>query len=164
MIWAQSLARPGQPPIIGRDGGLPWRLPEDLAHFRSVTSGGPVIMGRATWESLPPRFRPLPERDNIVLTRRSGWAPEGAQPMGSVEQALARVAGSFAWVIGGGQVYAELLTRADRLEATEIDIDLGPSQPDDVGAPMLDRHWLRADGPWLESQSGLRYRFVSYRR
>ncbi len=80
-----AVARGG---VIGRDGGLPWRLPEDLAHFREVTMGHPVVMGRRTWESLPERFRPLPGRRNVVVTRSSDWNAEGAERAGSLDEAL----------------------------------------------------------------------------
>ena len=88
LIWAQSVARPGQPSIIGRDGRLPWHLPEDLAHFRAVTRGHPVIMGRRTWDSLPPRFRPLPQRRNIVLTADRDWSAPGAEAAANPDAAL----------------------------------------------------------------------------
>lgn len=84
MIWAQ--ARDG---AIGRDGVMPWHLPEDLAHFRSVTTGAPVVMGRRTWESLPERFRPLPARRNIVVTRDPVYDAPGASVVFSLEDALA---------------------------------------------------------------------------
>ncbi|OOL28231.1 dihydrofolate reductase, partial [Rhodococcus rhodochrous] len=74
LIWAQD--RDGG---IGRDGAIPWRIPEDMAHFRAATTGRPVIMGRLTWESLPPRFRPLPGRRNIVVTRDPAWSDAGAE-------------------------------------------------------------------------------------
>ena len=78
--------------VIGRDGGLPWRLPEDLAHFRKVTMGHPMVMGRRTWESLPVGFRPLPGRRNLVVTRNPSWGAEGAERAGSLEEALELVA------------------------------------------------------------------------
>ena len=78
--------------VIGRDGGMPWHVPEDLAHFKDVTLGAPVIMGRKTWESLPPRFRPLPGRANIVVTHRHDWAADGAERAASVDDALALAA------------------------------------------------------------------------
>ncbi len=74
--------------VIGKDGSLPWHLPEDLAHFKRVTLGCPVIMGRKTWDSLPPRFRPLPGRNNVVVTRQSDWAVAGAQRANSLQAAL----------------------------------------------------------------------------
>lgn len=158
LIWAQ--ARHG---VIGADGGIPWRLPEDSARFRRVTMGGDVVMGRKTWDSLPERFRPLPGRRNIVITRDIDWSAEGAEPATSLEDALARVEGD-AWVIGGGQVYAEAMTRADLLEVTEIDAE----SSGDTFAPIIGDEWmLETRDPhsgWAVSETGIRYRFLTYRR
>jgi dihydrofolate reductase len=109
--------------VIGRDGGLPWRLPSDMKHFRELTTGGTVVMGRKTYESIPERFRPLPERRNLVLSSTVG-ALDGAEVFGSLEAALAD-AGDECFVIGGGATYAEALPRAARVYATEVagDID-----------------------------------------
>ena len=116
-----AVARNG---VIGRDNALLWQLPEDLRHFRTVTSGHPVIMGRKTWDSLPPRFRPLPGRRNIVVTRQTGWRADGAEVVASPEAALALLSGSDqAFVIGGAELYAAMLPRADELMLTEIDRD-----------------------------------------
>ena len=165
VVWAQSSDR-----YIGTDGRLPWYLPEDLARFRALTTGHPVIMGRATWESLPDRFRPLPGRENIVLSRVAdqGEAVDGplrgAQVVGSVDEALTLVAGSDAWVIGGAQVYRAFLPHADRLEITQVDTVIGA----DTRAPVLGRGWgVVAREPtegWLTSTTGLRYRFLSFAR
>jgi dihydrofolate reductase len=163
LICAMSLARPGQPSIIGRGGTIPWHLPEDLAHFREITMGHPVIMGRATWDSLPSRFRPLPGRGNIVLTRATGWQAPGAEVARSVEQVDAQVGSAEAWVIGGGQVYAAFAARADRFEITEVDVDLGEPQPGDVPA----FGWTRSSRPdvvssaWRRSSTGIDYRFTT---
>jgi dihydrofolate reductase len=164
LIWAQARAAGGGAGVIGRDGGLPWRLPEDLAHFRALTTGRPVIMGRATWDSLPPRFRPLPGRTNIVLTRRETL--EGAAAVPDVAAALKLAGGG--WVIGGAQVYAATIALADRLEVTEIDAEVDG----DVCAPRIDSTWRQAAvDPASDaspgghtSSTGLRYRFVSYQR
>lgn len=164
LIWAQTLARPGRPALIGRGGTLPWHLPEDLAHFRAVTRGHPVIMGRTTWESLPPRFRPLPGRDNLVLTARPHWTGAGARVVHSPAEALEVVAGRAAWVIGGALVYQAFLGLADRLEVTEIDLDLGPVRDGDTVAPSVDTRWHSAAvGDWRCAANGVRYRFVSWR-
>lgn len=163
LIWAQSVARPGQPSIIGRDGRLPWHLPEDLAHFRAVTRGHPVIMGRRTWDSLPPRFRPLPQRRNIVLTANRDWSAPGAEAAANPDAAL-KLASDNAWVIGGAAVYAALIGRADRLEVTEVDIDLGPPQQGDVAPPSVGPDWRQAAGGWERSADGVAYRFVTYLR
>lgn len=107
---------------IGRHGELLWHESEDQKHFRRVTMGCPVIMGRKTWDSLPARFRPLPGRRNIVVTRNAAWQAEGADRAGSLDDALALCAGAAkVFVIGGAELYALALPRADQLELTEID-------------------------------------------
>ena len=115
--------------VIGKDNAMPWHLPEDLAHFKRHTQGWPVIMGRKTWESLPARFRPLPGRLNIVLTRDAATAAqlqaEGALALASLEQAMAHCAALHAppaelWIMGGAQVYAQALPLAQRVIVTEI--------------------------------------------
>lgn len=120
-----AVARNG---VIGDGDDLVWRIPEDLAHFRRVTTGCPVIMGRKTWLSLPPRFRPLPGRRNIVLTRQPGWQAQGAEVAGSLPDALGRAAdpqpdSGRICVIGGAEVYAAALPMADELVLTEIQQD-----------------------------------------
>ena len=102
--------------VIGRDGQLPWRLPADLKRFKALTMGKPMIMGRKTFESFP---APLPGRRHIVLTRDRGWAAEGAEIVHSVEEALA-LAGDEVAVIGGAEVFALFLDRAELVELTEI--------------------------------------------
>ena len=102
--------------MIGRDGRLPWHLPADLKRFKAQTIGRPMIMGRKTFESFP---SPLPGRRHIVLTRDRGWAAEGAEVAHSVEEALA-LAGDDAAVIGGAEVFALFLDRADAVELTEV--------------------------------------------
>jgi dihydrofolate reductase len=117
-----AIARNG---VIGRDNALPWRLPEDLAHFKARTQGRSVLMGRQTWDSLPPRFRPLPGRRNLVLSRDARWHADGATRVGSLDEALALAAGeSELVVIGGSQVYRLALPRADELVLTEIDAEV----------------------------------------
>jgi dihydrofolate reductase len=116
-----AVARNG---VIGHDNALLWQLPEDLRHFRAATTGHPVIMGRKTWDSLPARFRPLPGRRNIVVTRQAGWHAEGAETAASPDAALALLAGvPKAFVIGGAGLYAAMLPLADELLLTEIDRD-----------------------------------------
>ena len=102
--------------VIGRDGGLPWRLPADLKRFKSQTLGRPMIMGRKTFESFP---APLPERRHIVLTRDGSWRAAGAEVVHSMAQAV-RLAGKDAAVIGGANVFALFLELADRIELTEV--------------------------------------------
>lgn len=158
MIWAQ--ARGG---VIGADGGLPWHLPEDLALFRRLTTGSTVVMGRRTWGSLPPRFRPLPHRVNVVLTSDPGWAADGALVAHSVDQVLAEH--PSAWVIGGGAVYAAFLPHAGRVVVTDVDTDVAG----DTFAPPLDCGWVRAgrtpaEGWSVSASGGLRFAVSEYVR
>ena len=102
--------------VIGRDGGLPWRLPADLKRFRALTMGRPMVMGRKTFDSFP---APLPGRRHIVLTRDPGWTAVGAEVAPSVADALA-MAGDDATVIGGAAIYALFLPSVDRIELTEV--------------------------------------------
>jgi len=158
MIWAQSTAG-----VIGRDGRLPWRLPEDMAHFREVTGGQPVIMGRRTWESLPARFRPLPGRRTIVLSRRGGYDAPGAEVVGSLDQAIELADGTvgLVWLAGGADGYAAGAGgQATVAEVTEVDIDV----VGDTFAPPLSGWRLDTTGEWLTSTTGLRYRFLRYLR
>jgi dihydrofolate reductase len=157
MVWAQ--ARGG---VIGADGGLPWRIPEDMAHFRQLTMGATVVMGRLTWESFPDRFRPLPGRTNVVLTSDDGWAADGARRVASVQQVLDEH-DSF-WVIGGGAVYAAFLPHADRIVVTDVDLTVDG----DTWAPVPGDGWRlvsRTPGEgWSPSAAGLRYAVSEYAR
>jgi dihydrofolate reductase len=147
--------------VIGRANAIPWRLPEDMAHFKQITTGHPVIMGRKTWDSLPPKFRPLPGRTNIVVTRQADWHEDGALRAADLEHAL-RLAGDVddVWVIGGAQIYAQALPLAQRVEVTVIEQDI----EGDAYAPLLGPEW-RADSDEAHvSAQGLPYRFVRYLR
>ena len=108
--------------VIGKDNALLWHIPEDMAHFKALTSGQTVIMGRKTWESLPPRFRPLPGRRNIVISRQPDFAVPGAELASSLDHALQLAStGECVFIIGGEQIYRQGLVFADRLEITEVD-------------------------------------------
>jgi dihydrofolate reductase len=155
LIWAQSTSG-----IIGRAGGIPWQLPEDLIHFKALTMGHTVVMGRRTWESLPAKFRPLPGRRNVVLTQQTGFTAEGATVVRSLDEALTD---PDIWVVGGEQIYTLAMPRAGRCEVTEVDIDL-PRDDGDVVAPLLDETWVGTTGEWETSRTGLRYRFHTYLR
>lgn len=186
LIWAE--ARDG---TIGRAGTMPWYLPEDLAHFKHETWGAPVIMGRRTWESLPERFRPLPGRENVVVTRDASYAASGATVVSSLEDAVERTRHAVreeyethvqklaeaegqacqsvgewpevaAWVMGGGQLYREAMPFATDLVVTRIELDV----PDaDTFAPEVGPEWRLSDaGEPLVSQTGLGYRFERYTR
>ena len=153
LIWAE--AHDG---VIGASGTMPWHVPEDLAHFKEVTLGAPVVMGRRTWESLPERFRPLPGRETSVITRQAEWAADGARTAESIAGALAGL--EDVWVIGGGEIFREVIGRAERLEVTELDLDVAG----DAFAPSRDGFRLVSEGEWQTSRTGIRFRFLSYQR
>lgn len=170
LVWAQAAGG-----VIGRDGEMPWHLPADLAHFRRVTMGAPVVMGRHTWESLPERFRPLPGRANIVVTRDPAWAAPGARRAESPAAALALARELIAagetpgadtvWVMGGGQLYRAALPLADVLEVTHIAAEIAG----DTTAPPIGPEWRLAAcdpaaGEHRDAASGLGYRFCRYER
>ena len=178
-IWAQTDAG-----IIGRDGDMPWYAPEDLARFKKVTLGAPVIMGRRTWESFPPRFRPLPGRMNIVISRSATEAEErdGALWVPSLDAALyaardaagapveatpADTAAVDAWIIGGGSVYAEALSRTDlpvfgrvkTVERTELQLansagNCEVSSPNGCWRVTSESAWENSENGYLLDESG----------
>ena len=162
MIWGQASNG-----VIGAGGTMPWHLPEDFQHFRSLTTGQPVIMGRRTWDSLPERSRPLPGRTNIVITGQDGWAADGALRASNLSHALelgaaAAGPGDRLWIIGGGRVYSEALNVAGTAVITVIDkVVVG-----DTYAPVLGPEWsLEAVEPadaWHTAADSTRYRFETW--
>ena len=166
--------------VIGNDNGLVWDEPADKRYFREQTMGCPVVMGRKTWDSLPERFRPLPGRPNIVVTRQAGWSSPGAQVAHSLDSALQLAASAAAktvtaqsradrpgaartFVIGGSQLYAQALPLADELLLTEIDADL----PGDVLFPTWDHNAFTETQRQLQRSTGAapcNYAFVIYQR
>lgn len=116
------VAAVGRNGVIGVDGGLPWHIPEDMARFKTITMGGVLVMGRATYESIG---RPLPGRDTIVLTRRPGWSAQGVEVAASLEAAIEAAGGRGrdVFVAGGAEVYRAALDVADRIELTEVDAE-----------------------------------------
>jgi dihydrofolate reductase len=154
-----AVARGG---VIGHEGSIPWRIAEDMRRFRELTTGHPVVMGRRTWDSLPDRFRPLPGRRNVVVTRNAEWDAEGAERAGSLEDALRLVDGSpQVFVVGGGELYAEALRLADELLLTEIDAEI----EGDTFFPEWDRAGFEeASREPHVSETGTRFSFVRYRR
>ena len=154
-----AVARNG---AIGRDNDLLWKEPLDQRHFVATTRGHAVVMGRRTWDSLPPRFRPLPGRRNIVVSRSAGFDAPGAEVVPSLDDALQRVAGEpRVFVIGGAQLYAQALPRADELVLTEIDADL----EGDVHFPAWDRSAFEEHTREAHvGADGTRFAFVTYRR
>ena len=147
--------------VIGAGGQLPWHLPEDLAHFKRTTLGCPVIMGRKTWDSLPPKFRPLPGRANIVVTRQQNWHENGAQPASDLRSALQICEQSAdVWVIGGAQLYALAEPLARTAVVTEIEKDFDG----DAFAPTLGAAWRETARERQVAASGLAFSFVTYQR
>ena len=147
--------------VIGRNNSLPWHLPEDLAHFKATTLGQPVIMGRKTWDSLPVKFRPLPGRMNIVVTRQTDWHSDGAHVVHSVDEALqACPTEAQPWVIGGAELYRLAMPLATRIVVTEIDADY----EGDAFAPELDASWQEASRTTHVAANGLHYSLVNWVR
>ena len=147
--------------VIGLNNAMPWHLPEDLAHFKRHTLGCPVIMGRKTWDSLPPRFRPLPGRLNIVLTRQPDWQADGALRAGTLQEACAQCpVSSEVWVMGGAEVYAQALPLASRVIVTDIEAHF----EGDAYAPELGPEWLETHRERHASKVGLGFSFVTYAR
>lgn len=167
LIWAQTSGG-----VIGKDGGMPWHVPEDLKHFSKLTTGHPVIMGRKTWESFPERYRPLPGRTNIVVTRQKDWAqsPEasGAVVVRSLDEALLESqfapGGQKVWIIGGGEIFRQSMEIANIAVVTIIDSE----STGDTFAPELDENWtfdtMVPTQGWLTAKNGTNYRFTSWRR
>jgi len=153
MIWAEARDR-----VIGAEGGIPWRIPGEQATFKQRTMGSTVVMGRSTWESLPSRWRPLPGRRNVVLTRDPAWSAPGAEIAGSVDDVLDRY--DDVWIIGGAGVYAAFLPHADLVVRTEIDLAVDG----DTYAPELGEQWRARPGDWQTPESGPRYRVIEHVR
>ncbi|WP_298458604.1 dihydrofolate reductase [uncultured Cellulomonas sp.] len=157
LIWSQTSAGV----LGGATGAAPWTLPEDVEHVRRLTAGCPVLLSRAAWDALPGPLRPLPDPDTIVLTRDRAWSAAGVTVVADVDAALTATAGRRTWVLGAGRDHPELLALADRVEITEVDLDV----PGDVVAPVLGhRVWSSVTQAWRVSSSGVQYRFASYLR
>jgi dihydrofolate reductase len=162
------LAAIGHRRVIGRENQLPWHLPEDLKHFKTLTTGQVVVMGRKTFESICNRLgRPLPNRHSVVLTRDINWKPSWpGEALGSQITVihdladLSAIAAQSMYVIGGAEIYALTLPQAAALEITEIDLDVAG----DAFFPEFDPdQWQMTAGPWQISESaGHRFRFVRY--
>ena len=148
--------------VIGVNGDLPWHLPEDLAHFKRTTLGQPVIMGRVTWESIPEKFRPLPGRTNVVVSRQTGFTAPGAQVVSSLQDAIDLFpADDVVWLIGGAQLYAQAMPLAQQLVITEIDADY----EGDAFAPVLNTaEWTEVHRTSHTSAQGLGYSLVTLQK
>jgi dihydrofolate reductase len=149
-----AVARNG---CIGKDGALPWRIPEDLKRYRAITMGKVIVMGRKTWESIPEKFRPLPGRTNVVVTRQDDYPlPAGVERMPSLDAALAAHAGADVVINGGGLLYAEAMPRADALDLTHVHRDV----VGDTFFPPIDPALWRET--WREDHD--EFSFVTYVR
>ncbi len=147
--------------VIGKDNQMPWHLPEDLAHFKRVTLGQPVIMGRKTWDSLPARFRPLPGRLNIVITRQADWHAEGALRASSIEDAMRLCSDTLdAWIMGGAEIYRQAAPLASTAVVTEIEQDFDG----DAFAPTLSPAWREVQRESHLAANGLAFSFVTYQQ
>jgi dihydrofolate reductase len=160
LIWAEARQR-----VIGNKGTMPWQLPEDLAHFKEMTMGNPVIMGRKTWDSLPGNFRPLPGRTNIVITRQPDWRANGAEVASDLHEAL-QICEHITnkpkevWIIGGAQIYAQALPLAQRVEMTRIDEKFDG----DAFAPFLGSEWVETQRLMHRSKTGMIFSFLTFVR
>jgi dihydrofolate reductase len=145
--------------VIGRDNALPWKLPGDLAHFKRTTLGSPIVMGRKTWESLG---RPLPGRMNVVVSRDPFYRAEGARAVNTIDDAIDACGDSpVAYVIGGAQLYTQVLARAVRIIATEVHADIAG----DAYFPLLPSFaWHETSRREQAAENGLAYAFVEYER
>lgn len=145
--------------IIGRDNRLPWHLPEDLKHFKALTMGHPMIMGRKTWESLPGR---LPGRPHIVVSRNPDYRADGASVVTSLAAAIAAAGNTDeVFVIGGAELYLQAFDFADRLQLTEIDTDFDG----DAYFPNWNRAaWRESARKTHRAEAGFDYAFVTYER
>ena len=147
--------------VIGANNTMPWQLPEDMAHLKRLTMGSPVIMGRKTWDSIPARFRPLTGRRNIVVTRQSDWAADGALRAGSLPEAVALCQDAAqAWVLGGAQIYTQALPLADEAVVTEIE----QAFEGDAFAPQFGPEWKETARESHVSANGLKFSFVTYQQ
>lgn len=171
MIWAQALNG-----VIGHDGGMPWNVPEDLKHFKNITTGHPVVMGRRTWESFPEKFRPLPNRTNVIVSRTLKLN-EDQDPLleadnvvvvenfgDGLQAAAAASAEDQVWVIGGGSIYEQAMDVANIVERTVFNAEIDG----DTRAPELDDSWELAHSDpetgWHTSTEGMEYRFERWQR
>ena len=160
------IAAMGSNRVIGKDNDIPWHLPDDFRFFKDTTKGHHVIMGRKNWESLPPKFQPLPDRTNIVITRQADYLAQGAVVVPTLEAALnlAKEAGEQeAFVIGGGEIYRMALGTADRIYLTEIDQDFAGQ----VTFPEFDKKVWKETSKIHHStdeRHGFTFDFVQYDR
>ncbi len=141
---------------IGKDGGLPWHIPEDLKHFRQCTMGKTVLMGRKTWESLPEKHRPLSGRKNVVITRDRSFIAEGATLFHNLEEALETLKNEDIWILGGAEIFKQSLPFAEKIELTQIHVPY----EGDTFFPEI------SQGAWsiIKEEKHDGYSFITYHR
>jgi dihydrofolate reductase len=145
--------------VIGKDGSIPWRIPEDLQRFKAMTMGSPIVMGRKTWDSLP--RKPLPGRTNIVVTRQADWTADGAVTAHSLEDAIAKAGDADEiFVIGGAEIYAAAMPLATCIELTEVHAEFDG----DAVLPELEGEWDETFREGHQAEDGLFYSFVTLER
>lgn|SRR5574337_327158 len=158
IILIAAVARNG---VIGRNKDLVWRDPADMARFRTATLGHTAVMGRKTWESLPPRFRPLPGRRNLVVTRQAGYSAPGAEVASSLAEALELAGEAKICIIGGGELYAQAMPLADRLLLTEVDF---APEGDTRFPDFSPADWQETERSHHVAADGIGFDFVTYLR
>jgi len=152
-IWAATPSG-----VIGDGKDLLWRLPEDLKYFSAITSGTTVIMGRKTWDSLPEKFRPLPNRVNFIISRTE-TSIEGATVFSSIEEALQAVETDEAWFIGGGQIYTAALDFVKEIKVTVVNLEV----TGETVAPNIDNKFILSDSSeWKTSSKDIEYKFETW--
>ena len=179
LIWGQAYGTDGRSGAMGVNGGMPWRLSPDLRYFKAMTIGCPVIMGRGTWDAMPPKFRPLPGRENIVVTRNPDFVADGARTFTSIDEALdyarewlenrealenqralenredAPKDGRAIWVIGGAAILREMLANyhADAAYVTQIEakVDADTFAPDIQNLVDVGKWCVAREGEWQEA-------------
>lgn len=183
MIWAEAYSGEGTPGAIGNNGGIPWTLPQDMRHFSALTVSHPVIMGRKTWESLPAEHRPLPDRDNIIVSYEDDYEAKGATVVDSIDEAISLactqsipedgIDRSEIWIIGGSSIFRQCMKTADEAFVTQIDVNVDA----DTFAPDMES--AVSNGSWKAAHVGIwrvpaadsgaskgirRYRYVRFTR
>lgn len=164
MIWAQTTAG-----VIGIENGMPWHIPEDFKFFKAATMNAPVIMGRKTWQSLPPASQPLKGRTNIVISRDADFEAPGATVVTSTEQGVqlaldsaTQTGAATVWIMGGESIYRSCMDSATRLVVTMINADIAG----DAFAPTIGSEWNLAsrqpETGWYTSIQGPQYAFLEY--
>jgi len=149
--------------VIGKDNDIPWHIPTDLKNFKKVTEGSPVIMGRKCWESIPEKYRPLPNRTNVVLSRNPDYEANGAEVRNNLNEAIQEQINSAdeIFIIGGSHIYKEAFKTADKLYLTQI---YGNVEGDVFLEGLNPSDWQLVDATDMMEENGFNFRFEEYER